>query len=51
MEDFIETLLGLEIIEESDAVEDMQAVARTQWKKRAKRVGLITTAVEEHREE
>lgn len=51
MEDFLETLLGLEIIDECDAVEDMQAVARSQWKQRAKRVGLITTAVEEHQKD
>jgi len=42
MEDFIETLLGLEIIDEIDTVEDMQESAREQWKKRAKQKGLIT---------
>lgn len=41
MEDFIETLLGLEIVDEQDTVEDMQEIARQQWKKRAKRVGLL----------
>jgi CBS domain containing-hemolysin-like protein len=41
MEDFIETLLGLEIVDEVDTVEDMQAMARQQWKKRARNSGLI----------
>lgn len=41
MEDIIETLLGLEIMDESDNVEDMQMLARKNWEKRAKRLGLI----------
>ncbi len=40
MEDIIETLLGLEIMDESDAVEDMQAQARKNWERRAKRLGI-----------
>ena len=42
MEDFIETLLGLEIVDEIDRVEDMQEIARRQWERRAQRVGLVT---------
>ena len=42
MEDFIETLLGLEIVDEVDTVEDMQEIARKQWQIRARRTGLIT---------
>ena len=41
MEDFIETLLGLEIVDEVDTVEDMQAMAREQWRRRARSMGLI----------
>jgi CBS domain containing-hemolysin-like protein len=41
MEDVIETLLGLEIMDESDNVEDLQMLARKSWEKRAKRLGLI----------
>lgn len=41
MEDIIETLLGLEIMDESDSVEDMQVLARKSWERRAKRLGLI----------
>ena len=42
MEDFIETLLGLEIVDEIDTAKDMQEIARKQWQTRAKRSGLIT---------
>jgi len=41
MEDLLETLLGLEIVDESDQVEDLQMLARDVWKKRAKNLGLI----------
>ena len=41
MEDVIETLLGLEIVDESDNVDDLQHLARENWKVRAKRLGLI----------
>ncbi|SDW50258.1 CNNM domain-containing protein [Aequorivita viscosa] len=40
MEDIIETLLGLEIMDESDNIEDMQLQARKNWEKRAKRMGI-----------
>ncbi len=36
MEDVIETLFGLEIVDESDKVADLQELAREQWKKRSK---------------
>jgi CBS domain containing-hemolysin-like protein len=41
MEDVVETLLGLEIVDELDGVEDMQELARRQWRERAKRLGLV----------
>lgn len=37
MEDVFETLLGLEILDESDKVADLQEYAREQWKKRQDR--------------
>jgi len=40
MEDVIETLLGLEIVDESDNTVDMQAMARKQWEARASAMGL-----------
>ncbi len=41
MEDIIETLLGLEIMDESDNIEDMQVLARKNWEIRAKKLGII----------
>jgi len=42
-EDIIETLLGLEIVDESDSHEDLQLLARKMWETRAKRHGIIDT--------
>ncbi|MFO8084560.1 MAG: CNNM domain-containing protein [Desulfobacterales bacterium] len=42
MEDIIETLLGIEIVDETDLITDMRAMARQQWQKRARKLGLIT---------
>ncbi|MBS3768986.1 MAG: hemolysin family protein [Bacteroidales bacterium] len=41
MEDVIETLLGTEIVDELDNIEDMQKQAMQIWERRAKRLGLI----------
>lgn len=41
MEDVIETLLGLEITDETDKNEDMQVLARERWRQRASGLGLI----------
>lgn len=41
MEDIIETLIGLEIMDEMDDVEDMQILARRNWEQRAKKLGFI----------
>jgi CBS domain containing-hemolysin-like protein len=41
MEDVIETLLGLEIMDESDHVSDLQRLARKSWETRAKRLGIF----------
>ena len=40
-EDMMETILGLEIVDESDNVADMQALARKRWEERAKKLGII----------
>lgn len=40
MEDVVETLLGMEIVDEIDAIEDMQKLARQKWRERAKRLGI-----------
>jgi CBS domain containing-hemolysin-like protein len=41
MEDVIETLLGLEIMDESDNVSDLQHLARKSWETRAKKLGIF----------
>lgn len=46
MEDVIETLLGLEIVDEMDTVEDMQELARRTWRKRARRLGLMEDEID-----
>lgn len=43
MEDAIETLLGIEIVDEMDNEADMQALARKNWEKRARRIGLLSS--------
>jgi CBS domain containing-hemolysin-like protein len=47
MEDVIETLLGLEIVDESDHIADMQVLARKKWEERARRLGLLEELKEE----
>lgn len=42
MEDVVETLIGMEIQDELDEVEDMRQLARQQWRKRARALGIIT---------
>jgi len=44
MEDVVETLLGLEIVDEADTREDMQEFARDLWKKRASKMGIEVEA-------
>jgi CBS domain containing-hemolysin-like protein len=41
MEDIIETLLGLEILDESDSVENLQQLARKNWETRARQLGIL----------
>ncbi|MEM9079571.1 MAG: hemolysin family protein [Verrucomicrobiota bacterium] len=46
MEDVVETLLGLEIVDEIDTREDMQEFARKLWKTRAQKMGIELTESE-----
>lgn len=48
MEDVIETLLGIEIMDESDSVADLQLLARKSWESRAKRLGIIEEKLEDN---
>ncbi len=41
MEDVVETLLGTEIVDELDNIEDLQKLARYRWEERAKSRGLL----------
>lgn len=41
LEDVIETLFGLEIMDETDKISDLQTYARKKWEERAKKLGLI----------
>lgn len=41
MEDVVETLLGMEIVDENDAIEDMQKLARKKWRERARKLGIV----------
>ena len=47
MEDVVETLIGLEIVDEADTEHDMQVVARERWRERAERLGLVDQEGEE----
>ncbi len=40
LEDVVETILGLEIIDETDNIEDLQKSAREKWEARARKMGL-----------
>lgn len=42
LEDVLETIVGVEIIDEHDQVADLQVLARRLWKERAARMGLTT---------
>ena len=48
LEDIIETIFGLEIIDELDEVTDMQQYARDRWKKRQSRFKSITLPEEQN---
>ncbi|GAA4110436.1 CNNM domain-containing protein [Aquimarina addita] len=47
MEDVIETLLGLEIVDESDSHANLQELARKNWENRAKKLGILDKDTEE----
>jgi len=40
LEDVVETLLGMEIVDEMDQAKNMRALARRQWEKRARALGV-----------
>ena len=40
LEDLIESIIGMEIVDETDDVEDMRILARKQWVRRAGKMGI-----------
>ncbi len=48
MEDVIETLLGIEIVDELDQTVDMQALARKRWEQRAQQIGLLDNEADQN---
>ena len=40
LEDIVETLIGSEIVDEMDAIDDMRALARKKWEERMARAGI-----------
>jgi putative transposase len=40
LEDVVETLIGIEIVDESDQIDDMRRLARQKWEERMRRVGI-----------
>lgn len=51
LEDTIETMLGLEIVDESDNTNDMQEWARKRWETRANQLGIKLTDIEKPQDE
>lgn len=51
LEDIIETILGLEIIDENDQATDMQQFARERWERRQKRFRTIVLPKEDPKED
>jgi CBS domain containing-hemolysin-like protein len=46
LEDVLETLIGLEITDESDTVEDMQVLAHKRWRERMEMLGIDPDSLE-----
>jgi len=46
LEDVVETLIGLEIVDELDKVEDMQVLARARWRDRIRGIGIDPDGLE-----
>ena len=51
MEDVIETLLGIEITDETDQIEDLQKFARKNWEYRAKKLGILAEDFDKNEED
>ncbi len=47
LEDVVETLIGIEIVDEADKIDDMRRLARQKWEARMKRIGIDVRESEE----
>jgi CBS domain containing-hemolysin-like protein len=45
-EDLLETLMGMEIVDETDRVVDMRQFARLRWEERARQMGLLPATLQ-----
>ncbi len=45
LEDLIESIIGMEIVDETDDVEDMRILARKQWVRRAEKMGIKSSFI------
>jgi len=45
LEDLIESIIGMEIVDETDRVEDMRILARKRWVKRARKMGIKDSSI------
>lgn len=51
LEDVVETLIGIEIVDEADQIEDMRRLARQKWRERMERLGIDLASFEtQHKE-
>ena len=46
LEDVVETLIGIEIVDEADQIDDMRRLARLKWRERMERLGVDLTSFE-----
>ena len=47
LEDVVETLIGFEIVDEADQIDDMRKLAREKWQQRMERIGIDLRPPEE----
>ena len=40
LEDVVETLIGIEIVDEADEIDDLRKLARQKWAERRRRLGI-----------
>ena len=50
LEDVVETLMGIEIVDEADKIDDMRRLARQKWQQRMERLGISVTSSDQTRQ-